>query len=464
MAVSSERVRKELVGAAEAAIDELQVWCEAHPGYRLLELEEQVRAIRQRLMGEVMSSLVEGRAAAGSAEGAVCDRCGGRMEDKGEQLRRVAGPEGHLRLRRRYYYCPSCKEGFFPLDRELGLTRRPWSELAERGMARLGALIPSYRMGAESYEELVGLSVSAATLEEVTTVAGQRLRDVEGAAALESVALPTIGQRGPVSGSAGEAGSLPEAEHLCISIDGAMVNTTEGWREAKVVSISEVRERKEATSDGSRVELVKHSYRAGIWEVKEFAPEQWAEAVRRGVERARRVTTVNDGAPWIWNLVLLCYPWALQVVDWWHVVDRLWKVANLAFGQGTEGAGAWVSARKDELWAGRVPALLEALGKLQPGSDGAREEVRLLGDYLRTHAERMRYREFREVGAPVGSGTVESACKNVVGSRMKRGGMRWKVPRAEAVLALRCALLSDRWTEAWDTQRRQSRTCHRRVA
>jgi len=325
--------------------------------------------------------------------------------------------------------------------------------MAEKGMARLGALIPSYRMATETYIELVGLSVSASTLEEITTVAGQRLRDVEAAVARESAGLPVM-EGGATRLATSDGPPLKKPDHLCISLDGAKVNTTEGWREVKVVSVSDVEELKEPAADGTRVTLTNHSYRAGFWEAKEFGEEQWAEAQSLGVEQAKRVTSVNDGAPWIWGLILLCYPTALQVVDWWHVVDRLWKVANLVLGQGTEAAGAWISARKDELWDGRVLAVIAALGKLEPRSEDGKEEVRLVTEYLRTHAERMRYREFRESGAPVGSGTVESACKNVVGSRMKRGGMRWKVERAEGVLALRCALLSGKWKEAWDKQRR----------
>lgn len=324
--------------------------------------------------------------------------------------------------------------------------------MAEKGMARLGALIPSYRLAMETYTELVGLNASASTLEEITTVAGQRLRDVEAAIARESAGLPMIEEVGPTRvESAGPP--LKKPDHLCISLDGAKVNTTEGWREVKVVSVSDVEELSEAAADGTRVTLANHSYRAGFWEAKDFGEEQWAEAQSRGVERAKRVTSVDDGAPWIWGLILMCYPAALQVVDWWHVVERLWKVANLVLGQGTEAAGVWMEARKDELWEGRVLAVIAALGKLEPRGEDAKEEVRLLAEYLRTHAGRMRYREFRESGAPVGSGTVESACKNVVGSRMKRGGMRWKVERAEGVLALRCALLSGRWKEAWDKQR-----------
>jgi hypothetical protein len=318
-------------------------------------------------------------------------------------------------------------------------------------MVRLGALIPSYRMAAATYTEIVGLSVAAATVEEITVVAGQRLSGSEATVAEASVALPSRDDQPscPVGSGAEEAAP----DHLCISLDGAKVNTTDGWREVKTVALSEVEPLEQPTSDGTRMRLVQHSYRAGFWEAKEFATVQWAEAKRRGVEQAKRVTSVNDGAEWIWAIVVLCYPTALAIVDWWHAVDRLWKVAHLVWGQGTTIGTAWVKARKDELWQGQVAAVRAALADLEPGSAEAEKEVRLLSEYLRTHADRMRYQEFRDAGEPVGSGTVESACKNVVGSRLKRGGMRWKVERAEALLAVRCALLSDRWPQAWEAQR-----------
>lgn len=319
-------------------------------------------------------------------------------------------------------------------------------------MARLGVLIPSYRLAAETFTELVGLSVAAATLEEVTTLAGRRLRAIEVTEAGAASALPTLGEDLP--GRASDQSCEPRPDHLCISIDGAKVNTLEGWREVKTVAVSEVEPLKEPEADGTRVRLVNHSYRASFSEAKEFAKEQYAEAKRRGAEQAKRLTSVNDGAEWIWAIVLLCYPLALQVVDWWHAVDRLWKVANLVFGQGSELGRAWVKARKDELWKGEVAKVIAALDGLKAGSEEASNEVRLVQEYVRTHAHQMRYQEFREAGEPVGSGTVESACKNVVGTRLKRGGMRWKVERAEAVLALRCAILSDRWRDAWDCQRK----------
>lgn len=57
--------------------------------------------------------------------------------------------------------------------------------------------------------------------------------------------------------------------------------------------------------------------------------------------------------------------------------------------------------------------------------------------YRFTNRGRMRYGSFRQAGYPIGSGTVESACKVVVQQCMKQAGMRWSRPGARAMLALR---------------------------
>jgi precorrin isomerase len=59
----------------------------------------------------------------------------------------------------------------------------------------------------------------------------------------------------------------------------------------------------------------------------------------------------------------------------------------------------------------------------------------------------MDYAAFRQAGYPIGSGAIESGCKTVVQARMKQAGMRWSRQDAQAMLALRCLLLSDHWDE-----------------
>jgi hypothetical protein len=53
----------------------------------------------------------------------------------------------------------------------------------------------------------------------------------------------------------------------------------------------------------------------------------------------------------------------------------------------------------------------------------------------------------------IGSGVVESACKRVVGQRLKGGGMRWGEDGVDAVCHLRALFLSDegKWKAFWNS-------------
>jgi len=64
---------------------------------------------------------------------------------------------------------------------------------------------------------------------------------------------------------------------------------------------------------------------------------------------------------------------------------------------------------------------------------------------------RIRYGEFRQPGLFFGSGVVEAGCKTAIGARMKRAGMHWSEPGANAIAALRCTRLSGRYEDlcAW---------------
>ncbi|MFL6214567.1 MAG: hypothetical protein ACJ74J_11835, partial [Blastocatellia bacterium] len=59
----------------------------------------------------------------------------------------------------------------------------------------------------------------------------------------------------------------------------------------------------------------------------------------------------------------------------------------------------------------------------------------------------MRYGEYQAAGLPIGSGAVESTCKQMVTARCKQAGMRWSEAGADAMLALRSFVLNDRLDE-----------------
>ena len=239
----------------------------------------------------------------------------------------------------------------------------------------------------------------------------------------------------------------PDSPMMNVSSDGVMICLLEeGWKEVKTVAISAVESTLDEDTGEIEVRLTHHSYRAGLWEAPTFATHLWAESCRRGLEKAKHVVSVNDGALWgpagTPAIVFLCFARCTQILDWWHAVQRLWTIAAVAFGEDRPAATAWhpEGPRQQK----RLLAQSQ-LRHLFPRTQPLPEPVRKAVGYFGHNRWRMYYREFRAAGCPIGSGTVESACKVVVQQRMKQAGMRWRRTNAQAMLALRSALLSDRW-------------------
>jgi hypothetical protein len=79
-----------------------------------------------------------------------------------------------------------------------------------------------------------------------------------------------------------------------------------------------------------------------------------------------------------------------------------------------------------------------------------KEKMHEAARYYYRNRSRMRYDEYLEKGFPIGSGSVEGACKNLIKDRMERSGMRWTIKTAEAMVKMRAAYLSGDFDEYWD--------------
>ena len=75
------------------------------------------------------------------------------------------------------------------------------------------------------------------------------------------------------------------------------------------------------------------------------------------------------------------------------------------------------------------------------------ELPRLVREYFESRKARIRYRELRRRGIPLGSGAVESAIRRVVNLRPKGPSMFWRGPDAERMLHLRSCFKAGRWHE-----------------
>ena len=87
-----------------------------------MEFEVSTELDARRLGSDSMQAFLNERAAAQTTEGQPCPKCGKRCRVRRKWVqRKVQSLHGEHVLKRHYHYCARCKEGWFPLDRELSL-------------------------------------------------------------------------------------------------------------------------------------------------------------------------------------------------------------------------------------------------------------------------------------------------------------------------------------------------------
>jgi len=389
----------------------------------LAEIEEISQEVGEQIKREIEESFC-GRHGSGYVGPKMACSCGGIAEFKGYYRKRHVSLCCEHVLRRAYYYCSACCGGFAPIDRKLSLDSQCTSIAVRTRVARLAAWIPFERLSKE-LEVLFGLDLSKNTCERIAEAVGQRV-------ASESRSR----EAAVLSGKAVSPRVLPN--RLYIGIDGTGVPMRGGGtRESKTGVIYETRERK------GKVEVMNQEYLATLERVDLFGDQVYARAFRRGVENARDVACLGDGASWIWRSFAHHYPNSVQILDYYHASEHLGTVANAWYGEGAKAAQRWVKARQADLLSDCVESVIRSIRSWIPVDDEAREIRRLNLRYFTENGDRMRYASLAANGYHIGSGLVESACKTVVGMRLKGSGMRWSQAGAEAMLSLRASLLSN---------------------
>ena len=188
-----------------------------------------------------------------------------------------------------------------------------------------------------------------------------------------------------------------------------------------------------------------HSYQAGLWEADTASHYQYAEALRRGVPECFKVSAVADGAAWIERITAENFPDMTQIVDWFHLSEKIWFIAHHYFSQPTERE-QWVNTQLDALWHGDTPSVIAAMDLLPPTDN---ELVASALGYVSRQQHRLAYPHYRVAGYPIGSGCVESGINTVVHHRLKTQGRGWQRDNAQPMLAALSELHSGRFALAW---------------
>lgn len=334
----------------------------------------------------------------------------------------------------------------------MGIWDGSWSE----GVVKLAVWVAgrnSYREAEETLSRVGRVFMSASRIWHYTNQWAEALLGQQAEEQAQANAVPSREQPQP--------GEARHNRRMGVSLDGWMVNLIEeGWKEVKSGTCYEVvMQPGRDVITGETIDLARStvcSYVTHLGEPYEFGQKLWAEAVQRRIPPAYDKACVSDGAHWIWNLCQDYFPEAVQIVDWFHAVQHLQAAANLIDGEGTPQAKHRVETMKTDLYQGhaaRIATQLEQHAQHLPGDRA--DKLRSEATFFRNHQHRMNYLEFREQGWPLGSGAIESGCKQFQ-SRLKRAGMRWSRPGADRMLTLRSSVMSNYFDSHWKALRANS--------
>ncbi|SDC57848.1 hypothetical protein [Niabella drilacis] len=268
---------------------------------------------------------------------------------------------------------------------------------------------------------LLGLKFSAKQAQRISEHYGARLEDIEQDCSEKQVLKFKSAQ-----------------EPVYVMFDGSMIQTRQNdWMEIKVgraftqsACISIQRDRNA---------IIHSDYLCHLGSSKSFL-QKW----ERHIEPYEKKIFIADGAKWIWNYVEDAYSQSVQILDFFHAIEKLANYALLRY-QDDEYRKQWLDVQKLRLLNNEVADIIKELKKLNVHAPQTRQALDDVLRYYKSNEARMQYKTYLDQGYLIGSGAMEAAHRNVVQQRLKLSGQRWSVSGAQQIANLRAYKKSERW-------------------
>jgi hypothetical protein len=400
------------------------------------EIEERIRLGTQRL----------GRIALERALQDVSDQtpppccCGHAMHSRGQRVVTVHSTFGEVLISRRVYRCEACGERSAPVDVRIccgqhrvtmPLAKRACQLATHAHFTELPTLLEDQHHVTLSHDTLIELTHDVGSCAE-------RLRLAEARSSRK--------QRQPPHSA------VPAPNRIWISVDGTMYCTN--IREPDPEHPGQQR----LVWQQMKVGCVAWEDESGVWHKQlawgrespeEFGASLWRLACRCGYQQAKDKLFAADGGTWCWEIHAQYFADAAGLLDWYHVSEHVHAAAKIVAPSDAEG---WAQAALDQLWNQGGESLIERLESQLKGRRGkSRSALEGLQNYLIGQRNHLEFRPSRECGWPIGTGRMESSCKQLVGVRLKGPGMHWTEHGALAMTALKATDLNGHWHAFWNT-------------
>lgn len=416
-------LKKDLIAQIEASMASYEGEFRAAS---LGEMEQAARELAGELSGVALKAWLEAQEPRYASEEAQCN-CGGKATYVRWREGMTITVAGRVCYRRRYYQCERCGKGHYPLDERLGIKPGEMSEEVVR-LAALVGVREAFGTSSDVLARLTGLELSPNSIRKACQQVGQAVvaEEQEQIADSQDLAAQLTHRR------------QAAPQRLYGSLDGFHAPLEDGWHEVKtgVWWTTGVRNRAEQVA-----------YYVDTDAAASFSDLVWATGFHRHADQADELIFVADAAEWIWRIVDEHFPQAVQIVDWYHAAAYLTPVAQLVPGMAADQQN-WLDTTRTALWEGRLDEVIHACQQLARSHLTTEEDpAQRAARYYTNHRHRMDYPAYRARGYQIGSGCVESACKQLGIGRLKIAGARWDTEGARLVAKARAAYLSGRWDQ-----------------
>lgn len=378
---------------------------------------------------------------------------------------------GKLTFARAYFHSKR-HGGKYPLDEALSVPERCYSDLLMES-AELLAAEGSYAKGLQVLARLLAIDLSEAAVE---MAAVEQAQTVEAFYAQQ--APPPVTEEGVLLVAQADGKGVPmvrPSEEVPKAVRRGKGAKKSRKKEAIATSLYTIARysrtpqevvdalfRKETTAEVRPTPCFKRVFAS--LDGKAAALERLAGwAKQREGKHIRGRVALTDGSPALQLQTQTHLPGFTLVLDILHVNEHLWKAGTALYGETNPQRDTWVETQLGHLLASRGKTVIRCLEKQRRGlapRGAAGRALRQVAHYLRHNLPYMDYATYLRRGWPIGTGVVEGTCRHLVKDRMELSGMRWTVPGAEAVLALRAVNENDDW-ETFHTFRRTER--HQRL-
>lgn len=362
---------------------------------------------------------------------------------------------GSVTVDRPYFYCTTCRQGFYPLDDALGLSAHVTQTDIQEAACGLALDMP-YAPARRYLEKGTDASISDRVLHDLVGEIGREVTVLAGCPTREE-----IRQRIAPVGAGRKWKPI-----LVLGIDGAEVPTRPDPANGTRPGRKNVRARRGPwkgpwrEAKGFRFYLVDEERIVHLicWHQVQ-TEEELGEALRQvqqaGLipEEAVRLCALGDGALGSWKLIQQWFPSARQILDYYHCGGYLHAVAETQYGADPVRASEWLEATRARLFCNEGAGGIWGLQRMKPVSDLAEEAINSALTYFPPRLEQITYGSHRQGGYPIGSGAIESAHRFISHTRLKRSGAWWYTENSNALLALRCARYNGTLERLFDKQR-----------